>query len=306
MRLLISLLICFIPLLSKEFNYKLKPIKLSNNSYYFYGKEEYFSNKNGGNISNTAFIETDKSVILIDTGSSFNYGKQLKKAIAKVTNKPIKYVINTHHHPDHFLGNNAFKDSTIFATQFTADEIETNGNLYIENLVNLVGSAMTDTSVKKVDKILNKKVMDFDGYKLHFIYLSGHTEDDLVIYDENTKILYASDLVFNHRALATPHANLDKWIESLNKLKNIDFKLCFPGHGLVFENKKAIEENIKYLKTIRKNINYGLKNGLDVFEVLDLKVPKDIRGFSIFEQEYERSIINLYNKKENIVNKKLY
>ena len=103
------LIICYLTLsFSNDFDYKLKAIKLSENSYYFYGKEEYFSKENGGDIANASVIITANSVILIDTGSSKSYGEQVKKQIEKITSKPIKYIINTHHHPDHFLGNSAF------------------------------------------------------------------------------------------------------------------------------------------------------------------------------------------------------
>lgn len=279
-----------------SFDFDLKPVKLKDNSYYFYGKEEYYSKQNGGDISNSAFIITKNSVILIDTGSSQMYGEQVKKAIKKITNKPIKYIINTHHHPDHFLGNSAFKEVDIYATTDTSEEISTNGKLYIKNMYMQLGTIEKGTSVKTPNKILRKKTLILDGYPLEISYLHGHTKSDLVIYDKNTNILYSSDLVFNHRALATPHANLKEWINSLKKLEKIDYDICVPGHGVAFNDKKPIEQNIKYLQTLEKNLNYGLENGLDTFEILELEVPKDIKGFSMFEEEYERSIVNLYNE----------
>ena len=190
------------------FDYKLKPTKLNENSYYFYGKVEYFSPTNGGDIANVSFIITKNSVILIDTGSSFEYGLQIKQNIEKITSKPEKYIINTHHHPDHLLGNSAFEKSDIFATSYTKEEIEKNGDLYIVNLTNIVQSAMKNTKIKIPNNILNEKELVFDDYKLKLLYLDGHTKSDVAIYDENSKILYASDLVFNKRTLATPHANL--------------------------------------------------------------------------------------------------
>lgn len=279
-----------------SFDFDLKPIKLKDNSYYFYGKEDYFSKLNGGDISNSAFIITKSSVILIDTGSSQMYGEQVKKAIKKITNKPIKYIINTHHHPDHFLGNSAFKDADIYATKETAQEISTNGKLYIKNMYTHLGNIEKGTSLKVPNKILTKKTLKLDGYPLEILYLYGHTKSDLVIYDKNTNILYSSDLVFNHRALATPHANITQWISSLKKLKKIDYEIAVPGHGIAFRDKRPIEQNIKYLQTLQKNLNYGLKNGLDTFEILELEVPKEMKDFSMFEEEYERSIVNLYNK----------
>jgi quinoprotein relay system zinc metallohydrolase 1 len=286
-----------------SFDYKLKPIKLNNNSYYFYGKEEYFSKENGGNISNCAFIITKNSVILIDTGSSYEYGVQVKKQIAKITKKPIKYIINTHHHPDHFLGNNAFSKSDIFATNFTKEEIEQNGDLYIINLNNLVQSAMQNTKIKAPNIELKSHELDFDGYKLELLYFDGHTKSDLVLYDKNSKILYTSDLIFNKRTLATPHANIQKWIKSLEELKKINYKILVPGHGVIDKTKKAIDENISYLSYLDNTLKTSAKNGLDIFEILEKPIPEEFKSFSMFKEEFERSVINLYPKYESLYQK---
>jgi glyoxylase-like metal-dependent hydrolase (beta-lactamase superfamily II) len=110
-------------------------------------------------------------------------------------------------------------------------------------------------------------------------------------------------LIFNHRALATPHADLEKWILSLKNLQKFDFDVCVPGHGVAFKDKKPFAQNIKYLTFLKNRLAYGRKNGLDIFEILALDVPKDIKSFSIFKEEYERSIINLYNRYEKELKK---
>lgn len=296
---LLLLIIASISCYANSFDFKIKPIKLTENSYYIYGKEEYFSKQNGGDIANSAFIITKNSVILIDTGSSVEYGQQLKKAMKKITNKPIKYIINTHHHPDHFLGNYAFKDAKIYATKHTKDDIKNNGELYISNMVNLIGKIAYTTKIKTPNTLLEKKELVLDGYKLKILYLNGHTKSDIVIYDEKTKILYASDLVFNNRALATPHANLQDWIKALEKLKTIDFKVLVAGHGKASYNKKVLDENIFYLQYLDTTLKNAVKQGLDTFEILEQAHPKKVQNYSMFKEEFERSIVNLYPKYEN-------
>lgn len=284
------------------FDFDLKPIKLDTNSYYVYGKEEYFSQENGGDIANSAFIITKNSVILIDTGSSFEYGFQLKNAISKITKNKIKYIINTHHHPDHFLGNNAFSNSEIYATKFTSEEINAHGDLYVSNMANLLKDVAYNTRVKKPTQLLRQKQLLLDNYSLEIIYLNGHTKDDIAIYDKKNKILYASDLVFNKRALATPHANISNWIKSLEKLKEFDFKILVPGHGKAVYSKAIIDENIAYLEFLDSRLKEGVKKGLDTYEVLNLEVPLKFRNYSMFKEEFERSIINLYPKYEKANN----
>ena len=291
MRYLIFILLVFSSL--KAFDYKLKPIKLNENSYYFYGKEEYFSPLNGGDIANVSFIITQNCVILIDTGSSYEYGLQIKKEIEKITSKPIKYIINTHHHPDHFLGNSAFQ-SDIFATAYTTNEIMQNGDLYIVNLVNIVQSAMKDTKVKAPNKDLNSKILDVDAYKLEVLYLDGHTKSDVALFDLQTKILYSADLVFFKRTPATAHADIKKWIKSLEELQKIDYKILVSGHGIATTSKEPIKENILYLKYLDETLKQSAKNGLDIFEILEKPIPKEFESFTMFKEEFERSVINLY------------
>lgn len=291
MKFLILIFLVFSSL--KAFDYKLKPIKLNENSYYFYGKEEYFSPSNGGDIANVSFIVTKNSVILIDTGSSYEYGLQIKEEIKKITSNPIKYIINTHHHPDHFLGNSAF-ESDIFATTYTANEITQNGDLYIVNLVNIIQSAMKDTKIKAPNKKLNTKTLDLDGYKLEVLYLDGHTKSDVAVFDLQTKTLYSADLVFYKRTPATAHANIKKWIKSLQELEQIDYSLLVSGHGVATTSKEPIKENISYLKFLDETLKESAKKGLDIYEILEKPTPKEFESFTMFKEEFERSVINLY------------
>lgn len=280
------------------FDFKLKPIKLNENSYYFLGEKEYFSKKNGGNISNSAFIITKNSVILIDTGSTVAYAKQIKDVIGKITNKPIKYIINTHQHPDHFMGNAAFEDSTIYATEHTAKIIKEHGELYVSNMVNLLGEVAYTTRAKAPNKIINKKSLILDNYELEVLFLNGHTHNDIALFDKKNKTLYTSDLIFNKRALATPHANIQKWIVSLKELRQIDFNILVAGHGKHSFSKSVIDENIEYLTYIHDTLKNAVEEGLDSFEILAIDHPKRISSYAMFKEEFERTVINLYPKYE--------
>lgn len=299
MNVLILGILLSLLLFSKDFDYKLKAIKIAKDTYLVEGKKEYFSQKNGGDISNSSFIVSAKGVIVIDTGSSFLYGKQLLKLIKTITSKKILFVINTHQHPDHFLGNQAFKDFDIFASVYTKKYIERNANEYILNLVNIVQYAMNGTEVHAPNKILKSKYLTIAKHKIKVLYLKGHTKDDIVLYDEYTKTLFASDLVFYNRLAATPHANIQEWIRSLQFLQSIDYKLLVPGHGEVSSTKAPLNQMISYLKYLDNTLKEAAKKGLTVFEILELKTPKEFQNISMLKDEFERSVINLYPKYED-------
>ena len=90
---------------------KIKPldvIKVADGVYVHYGKHENLYEGNMGDIANLGFIIGGESIAVIDTGGSYIVGEALRLAIKKISQKPIKYVINTHVHQDHIFGNAAF------------------------------------------------------------------------------------------------------------------------------------------------------------------------------------------------------
>lgn len=289
-------------LFAQDYKYNLSPVEVARNTYVFIGEKEFFNVRNGGDISNTAFIVTEEGIIVIDTGSSYLYGKEMIKEIRKISSKPIVKVINTHHHPDHFLGNNAFENSEIIASEYTRKDIKDNGDLYIDNLLNLTYNWMKDTEVKAPNKSFNPlkdKYIKLGKHKLKIIYLKGHTQSDIALFDEYTRTLFASDLIFYNRVAATPHANIKEWIRALEELRPVNYKVLVPGHGPVSNSKEPFDQMRRYLVFLDETLRNSAKEGLSVFEILQLPKPKEFENLHMIKDEFERSVINLYPKYEN-------
>ena len=104
----VSLMLVTALIAAADFDYGLSPRQVAEDTWVVVGRNEDFSFENGGNIVNSAFIVTSEGVVVIDSGPSRRFGEQLRAAIARITDQPILRVLNTHHHPDHFLGNQAF------------------------------------------------------------------------------------------------------------------------------------------------------------------------------------------------------
>jgi uncharacterized sulfatase len=133
--------------LAANFDYGLKPRKIADGTYVLVGRTEDFSLANGGNIVNVGFIVTSSGVVVIDTGPSRRYGEQLRAAIRKVTDKPVVKVLNTHFHPDHFLGNQAFADIGVAALPATIQGIQAMGGPFTDNMYRMCGDWEAGTDI---------------------------------------------------------------------------------------------------------------------------------------------------------------
>jgi quinoprotein dehydrogenase-associated SoxYZ-like carrier len=281
-----------------EFDYGLSARPVAQDVYAFYGRNEDFDTANGGNIVNTAFIVAPQGIIVIDSGPSLRYGQQMRQAIAAVSDKPVLLVINTHHHPDHFLGNQAFAGLPIGALAATRDGIASEGNVFAENLYRLSGDWMKGTEVLVPGKVLQPGVLDVAGRRLRLLALDGHTGADLVILDETSGVLFAGDLVFNGRAPTTPHANVAHWLAALDQLAGLNhesgFKVLLPGHGAASKDDAPIRQTRAWLTWLSAGMRDAAKAGLDMNDVLAKPLPPQFADLPVAASEYRRSVGHLF------------
>lgn len=285
--------------LADELSYALSAREVAPNTYVVIGKREYFTKANGGDIVNVAFIDTKDGVVVIDTGSSKRYGLALRKLIERTTGKDVVRVYNTHHHPDHFLGNQAFGSDTIASTRKIVRNIETEGEALAENLYRLIGDWMRGTHAVAPRVVLDESEETFGDHRFEIIELKGHTDSDLVILDKTTGVLFAGDLAFLDRAPTTPHANISHWQESLDALARVPHKLLIPGHGEPDSEGRAIEQTRDYLAWLSETLERGLNSGLDMTEIMRVPIPDRFNSLAVAREEMERSVSHLYPRLED-------
>jgi len=277
-----------------ELNYQLTPRQLSSDTYVFVGKTEDFSFENGGNIVNTAFVMTSAGVVVIDTGSSLRYGEQMRQAIAKITDKPIVQVINTHHHPDHFFGNQAFKDVKIAALPTTIEDMQREGGAFSDNMYRMTGDWMRGTEPLAATEKLTTDSLSVGDHTFKLLVLQGHSHADLALLDEKTGILFAGDLVFYNRTPTTPHADLAKWLDALKQLEQLKFTYLVVGHGEVLQDKRAIVQTREYLQWLDQSLKASAEAGKDMAEVLQTPIPEKFAKMPLVNFEFGRSVVHLY------------
>ena len=280
---------------AQKLAYDLTATEIASGTWAVHGSTEYFTLENGGNIVNVAFIEVPDGVVVIDTGPSKRYGEALLSLIEKtLPGKEILRVYNTHHHPDHFLGNQVFDNTLIAAPQQVIDNILEEGDGFADNMYRLVGDWMRGTASIAPAKALDAEFEEIGGRRFSLYYLSGHTSSDLVIRDEETGVLFSGDLAFYNRAPTTPHADIPVWQESLTTLASIDRELILPGHGLQDSTGESLEQTGDYLDWLQQTLRDSASLGLTMNEAMEHPIPSRFQSIDVVQTEYQRSVVHLY------------
>jgi len=251
--------------------YNLAAKEIASRTWLVEGSTEYFTLENGGNILNVAFAEVPDGVVVFDTGPSKRYGEALLALIEKtVPGKQVIRVFNTHHHPDHFLGNQVFDKALVAAPQQVIANILEEGGGFADNMYRLVGDWMRGTFAVEPGMALEAASEDVGGRRFSYFYLSGHTNSDLVIRDDDTGVVFSGDLAFYNRAPTTPHADIDLWQESIKTISGLDKEIILPGHGLVDSGEESLVQTADYLDWLRSSLTDAASLGLTMNEAMAL------------------------------------
>lgn len=252
-------------------DYKMKPQMIADNVYAVITPVLDFPNeKNKGWNSNSAFVVTPEGVLVFDTGSSAIIGKALRRTIATVTDKPVKWVINSHGHGDHWLGNVSVADkgAEIISTDKVKARIEKEGMDWADRLKRMTKGVTGDTEPMAPNKIINgKSSRDFGGIKVELIPSgSSHSPGDVLAWLPQQKVLLSGDVVYTDRLPSVFESNMQQWIKFLGELENLKPAIVVPGHGEV-GNLSDITFMKNYLKDFWQVMYKGYEAGKSDFEM---------------------------------------
>ena len=185
-------------------------------------------------IANIGFIVGEKCVAVIDTGGSLAIGRELRAAIAEHTPLPVCFVINTHVHVDHVLGNGAFVGAGVsFVGHVRLREaIARNKDFFIREYAGDFDPPPHARQVIGPDRLVGGKLtLDLGARELVLrAWPTAHTDCDLTIYDAGSGTLWTGDLLFRGR-LPALDGSIKGWLSVLDELQGMKVKLAVPGHG---------------------------------------------------------------------------
>ena len=219
----------------------LTPQNVSEHVWFFRGASGVASASNRGYIANAGFVVTGDGVVVFDALGSPVLGDAMIAAIRKVTKEPIRRLILSHYHADHFYGAQSFKavGAEIWAGAKAKEYL--NSDLAQERLAerrhDLAPDVDAKTRLVPADRWLefpDEKPILFTMGKLHFRVIDvggAHSPEDLMLFVEGDRVLFTGDLFFTGRIPFVGNADSRAWLKALDKIVPLNAKVVLPGHG---------------------------------------------------------------------------
>jgi glyoxylase-like metal-dependent hydrolase (beta-lactamase superfamily II) len=220
-------------------NAKVAPIEVAPGVYYVQGQPGVASSENEGFNSNAGFVVTDAGVVVIDALGTPTLGNELLKAIRAVTSKPVKRVIVTHYHADHFYGLEPFKDAgaEVWAHEGAREYLD--GGEADRRLVQRGRDLFpwVDETLKIVrpDRWLGAQTDFTLGGKRFDIHHLGpaHSPEDVIVVVPEAGVIFGGDILVSGRIPFVGEADSARWIERIDRLLEMKPRVLVTGHGAV-------------------------------------------------------------------------
>lgn len=242
----------------------------------------YISNNDAS--ANSTFLVSGQGILVVDTGLNAEEGRKLLAEIRKVSPAPVRWIVNTHYHPDHRGGNSVVgPDAIIISTAFTRSKAE------------------NSTQEKSANETVgpNGLVLYLGGHEVR-IYHPGpaHTQGDLVVYFPEEQTIATGDLFLTNSCPAMDDGDMENWIAALDHMLALPVEHVVPGH-FELAAKSELQRFRNYLADLRDQVARMYKQGMPLERIqsaLALDAYKNFRQYPNYEATFKDNAAAYYQQ----------
>lgn len=285
--------------------------RLTDNTYFLFGNIATLDEKNRGFNGNAGFIVTDAGVVVIDTLGTPLLGQRMIASIRSITDKPIKYLIVTHNHPDHAYGAAAFQAIEGITVIGHPGTREYNNSRTLTESVDYrrehLPKDMQGFTTLQPEIFVEKPTFDslsitLGGQRFD-IYNTGrhHSYGDLLVYQPAEEIVWISDLAFNQRTTFMGDGDSQQILKAQAWLLDSfpKARLMVPGHGSPQRKPfPMVEKTRNYVERLRREMKQAVENGVSLYDAVQNSRFEDWQDSRLYEENHRANASFIYREME--------
>jgi quinoprotein relay system zinc metallohydrolase 2 len=253
-------------------------------------------------IANIGFVVGSRCVAVIDTGGSVNIGRALSATVKQHTQVPICYVINTHGHVDHVLGNAAFladKPQFVGHTRLKGRMTQSR-DFFISHYANDLDAPASSDQIIGPDRLVEDSLeLDLGTRQLRLqAWPVAHTDNDLTVLDLKTGTFWTGDLLFRER-LPAVDGRIPGWLSVLDRFNSMHVRLAIPGHGdITTEIDSALEIERHYLSALDAGVRSELAGGRSMQHAIENVAGTEQSKWLLWPETHPHNVTRVYQQLE--------
>ncbi|HEY7613559.1 MAG TPA: MBL fold metallo-hydrolase [Gemmatimonadales bacterium] len=232
---------------------------------------------------NAGFVVTSHGVVVIDALASPRQGEQLLRAIRERTDQPIRWLILTHHHPDHHFGAVVLRKAgarVIAHPDRRVLALEGGEDALIADWVRVVGlDAMRGFEfADRPDRpVPTADTLRLGGQSIVITHPgAGHSAGDLFVWLPKERVLFAGDVLVEDGVSMVVDGNADELLRVLGRLDSMHASIVVPGHGAIpAQPAELVQRTREYLTGLQAEMRAAVERGIPMRRALAALLPAD-------------------------------
>ena len=254
-------------------------------------------------IANLAFVVGSRCVAVIDSGGSVRTGRALRAAIRERTPLPVCYVVNTHVHVDHVLGNGAFREDHpkfVGHGELPAALARTRASFLRDYASDLDSQPSPEQIIAPDVQVSGTLDLDLGNRVLKLrAWDKAHTDCDLTVLDESSNTLFAGDLLFRERIPALD-GSARGWLEAIEALEVMKVSHVVPGHGPLggSDLRALFEPERRYLRALVDDVRAAIADGKSLSDAVAQVTAGGRSGWLLWDTAHAHNVTRAYQELE--------